>query len=123
MIVVDTSAIAAILLQEPDAGHFASAIADDPEPVMSAASYVELNVVMFRRARERGSVRIRQFFDSSGIAVLPLTHAQAEMAAEAFRKYPALNFGDAFSYALAKDLNAPLLFKGSDFVQTDIVRA
>ena len=123
MIVVDPSAIVSILLQEDDASFYSSALTEADETFMSAASFVELNVVMWRRLAERGTVIEDDIVAEANIAIVPLTTHQAVIARDAYNRFSALNFGDAFSYALAKDLDAPLLFKGNDFAQTDIARA
>ena len=123
MIAVDPSAIVSILLQEEDASFYAKALMEADEKFLSAASFVELNVVMWRRLAERGTAIVDQIVAEGAISIVPLSAHQAILARNAYNRYPVLNFGDAFSYALAKDLDAPLLFKGEDFVQTDIARA
>ena len=126
--VVDSSAVVAILLREPEARVFAECIGSQSDPVMSAASYVEVAIV----ARSRGQVG-RALVDATlervGIEVIPVSAAQARLAADAFARFgrgrhPArLNYGDCFVYALAKERNEPLLFKGSDFSRTDLASA
>jgi ribonuclease VapC len=123
--VIDTSAVIAILLAEEDAERYARAIELAVQPRMSAASYVEAAVVI----DNRGDVVARREFDRfirrAGIEVVAVSLEQAEIARQAYRdfgkgRHPAgLNFGDCFSYALAKLIDEPLLFKGTDFSLTD----
>jgi ribonuclease VapC len=126
--VVDTSALVAIILREPDELVFAERIGRETTAVISAASYVELAMM----ARSRGSMG-RELIDWTlqqvGIEIAPVTAAQARLAADAFAafgrgRHPArLNFGDCFAYALAKERGEPLLFKGDDFARTGLVPA
>lgn len=124
--VVDTSAIIAILLQEDDAPHYAGAIADADLVVISAASYVELSIVALSRGA-RGRVELDGTLADAGIEIVPVTIDQARLAADAYDRFgkgrhaAALNFGDCFAYALARSRGEPLLFKGADFAQTDVV--
>jgi ribonuclease VapC len=126
--VVDTSAVVAVLMREPDALLFLERIGGERSPVMSAASNVELAIV----ARSRGAgarALVDALLEELAITVVPLTVAQAHLAADAFgsfgrgRHKARLNFGDCFAYALAKQRREPLLFKGNDFSQTDLVPA
>ena len=124
--VIDTSAVIAILLDEDDAERYTHAIEMAARPRMSAASYVEAAVVI----DNRGDVLARREFDRfirrAGIDVVAVNLEQAEMARQAYRDFgkgrpPAgLNFGDCFAYALAKFVDEPLLFKGADFYLTDV---
>lgn len=128
MIVVDTSAIVSIFLKEGDAQLFADAMQSADGVAFSAGSCLELSIVL--RARLPLSDlddRIDFFISSGNISVESVTAEQARIARDAHARFgkgsghPAqLNFGDCFSYALAKALNAPLLFKGKDFAHTDI---
>ena len=123
--VIDTSAVIAILLAEDDAERYTRVIEMAAQPRMSAASYVEAAVVI----DNRGDVLARREFDRfirrAGIEVVAVDLEQAEIARQAYRdfgkgRHPAgLNFGDCFSYALAKLIDEPLLFKGTDFSLTD----
>ena len=124
--IVDSSAIIAILNAEADAEVFADAIANTPHCLMSAANYLEAAVVI---DRQRGAEAGRQFdalIARAAIKIEPVTREQADIARQAYLdfgkgKHPAsLNFGDCFAYALARSLHLPLLFKGSDFSLTDI---
>jgi ribonuclease VapC len=125
--IVDTSALIAILAGEPDADVFVEAIARSDAPVLSAASYVETAVVVDARRDPALSRAFDRFLEESRLAVEAVTPRQAEIAREAYRDFgrgsghPArLNFGDCFAYALARDKNQPLLFKGDDFRHTDV---
>lgn len=124
--VVDTSAIVAILLQEDDAPRYADAIAAADFVVVSAASCVELSIVALSRDA-RGRVELDGTLADAAIEIVPVSIDQARLAAEAYERYgkgrhpAALNFGDCFAYALAKSRGEPLLFKGADFAQTDVV--
>ena len=129
MIVIDSSVLVAILRDEPDRPVFIDAIVDHGGPCISAATYVEASMVMELRFGDRGGREIDTLLDDVGIATVPFDQAQAKLAREAFRRFgkgrhrAALNFGDCFAYALAKTLDAPLLFKGDDFALTDLKRA
>jgi ribonuclease VapC len=124
--VVDTSALVSMLTEETEAQTFARLLREAPEKRISAANYAELLIVMLRRTHENDPDLARDTIDRAGIEVIPVTAAQADLAAQAYRTYgkgrhrAALNFGDCFAYALAKQLDAPLLFKGTDFAETDI---
>ena len=125
--IVDTSALVAILRNEPDAKAFATAIADADCRRLSAANYLETAIVM---DGSRNPIASRHFDDllrEAEIVIEPVTEEQAKIAREAYRDFgrgsghPAgLNFGDCFAYALAKALREPLLFKGDDFSHTGI---
>lgn len=126
--VIDTSALFAILFGEPETEYFACAINDDPVRLMSAASLTECMIVVEAKKGEMGSVELDLLIHSIDIEIVAFTREQAEVARQAWRQYgkgnhPAgLNLGDCFSYALAKISNQPLLFKGNDFNQTDILQ-
>lgn len=126
---IDSSVLVAILRDEPDRPAFIDAIVDHGEPCISAATYVEASMVMELRFGDRGGREIDTLLDDVDIATIPFDQAQAKLAREAFRRFgkgrhrAALNFGDCFAYALAKTLDAPLLFKGDDFALTDLKRA
>lgn len=133
MIVVDSSAIVAIAHQEPKAAVFAELIDRDDAPQVSAASVLECSIVIRTGKKllaEAAEDWLDAFLIDSDLTIRPVTVDQLDTAREAHIKYgkgmghPAqLNFGDCFSYALAKSLNAPLLFKGEDFAKTDIASA
>jgi ribonuclease VapC len=127
--VIDPSAIIAILQDEPERRAFNACIAAAPRRSLSAAGLVELSIVMEARYGEVGARNLDLFLATAGIEVIPFDAAQAALAREAFRRFgkgrhPAgLNLGDCFSYALARALAAPLLFKGDDFPRTDLTAA
>jgi len=124
--VVDTSALVAILLREPDADRIDRTLADAPMRLMSAVTRVELSLVIEGRYGEPGRMDIERLLKDAGVEIAAVTPQQAEIAIEAFRRFgrgrhrAALNIGDCFSYALAKATDQPLLFKGNDFIHTDI---
>jgi ribonuclease VapC len=127
--VVDTSAVVAVLLAEPDAGALAAALASATAPLMSAANYVELLLVSLSRGIA-GRSEVDDTLVDAAIEIVPVSLEQARLAVTAFERFgkgrhPApLNFGDCFAYALAKERGLPLLFKGGDdFARTDIVPA
>jgi ribonuclease VapC len=129
-VIVDTSAFVAILTGEPEADAFAEAIARAEAPLLSAATYVETAVVIDARRNPALSRAFDRFLEDNQLSVEAVTPAQAKIAREAYRDFgrgsghPArLNFGDCFSYALARDKNLPLLFKGADFHHTDLEAA
>jgi ribonuclease VapC len=127
MIVVDTSALIAILDKEPDANLYAEAIAEADSPLISTATLVELNIVMLNRHGIKAAHIVDRLIQEGGFQVESFTIQHAELARDAYARYgkgqqPAgLNYGDCFSYALAKATGLPLLFKGQDFSKTDIV--
>jgi ribonuclease VapC len=126
-VIVDTSALIAILRGEPDGEQLSDRIGDAYEPRLSAASYLETAIVLDAARNPSLSRKLDDYLKDAGITIEPLTEAQARIAREAYRDFgkgsghPAqLNFGDCFAYALAKDKSEPLLFKGDDFSQTDV---
>jgi ribonuclease VapC len=126
-VIVDTSAIVAILLGETGADTLDEALVRSSASRMSAASYVELCAVMHRRDRPEIIRNVDRLLLAYGIRIEPLDEAQARVAAQAYQDYgrgtahPArLNLGDTFSYALASVADEPLLFVGDDFAHTDI---
>ena len=133
MIVVDSSALIAILLHEPDADRFATRIAVEDSCLISAANYVETGQVFVQRLRQAKEVTLARFLallERSDIAIAPIDEKQARAALEARLVYgrgvghrAGLNYGDCFAYALARVRNLPLLYKGDDFTHTDIVSA
>lgn len=124
--VLDTSAILAILLEEPEAASMAHFIGQDSKRLISAGTLFELMIVIESRKGEAGGRELDLFLHRARIDVVPFDSEQAEIARIAWRHYgkgnhPAgLNFGDCFAYALAKISGESLLFKGNDFNQTDI---
>lgn len=124
--VIDTSALVAILLGEPDAGRFATALGQAPVRLLSAVTRVELSFVIEGRKGAAGRADLELLLRDGGFDVVSVTPQQASIAVEAFRRFgrgrhrAGLNIGDCFSYALAKATEHPLLFKGNDFNHTDI---
>jgi ribonuclease VapC len=124
--VIDTSALLAILFNEPDAEHFELALATDPVRLISAASVLEAAIVVEARLGEAGGRELDELLSTAQVIIMPFTTDQAAIARHAYRTYgkgrhPAgLNYGDCFSYALAKTSGEALLFKGNDFSQTDV---
>ncbi len=128
--IVDTSALAAILLEEPDAIAFARAIETADQSRISAGTYLEAGTVLDGKRNPALSRRLDEFLAEAAMMIEPVTERQARVAREAYRDFgkgsghPAqLNFGDCFAYALAKDKAEPLLFKGNGFAHTDVRRA
>jgi ribonuclease VapC len=124
--VIDTSALVAILLGEPETESFAFAIAADRQRLISSFTALEAGIVMEAKKGESGGRELDLLLSRTKIEIVPLTAEQVEVARIAWRKYgrgrhPAgLNIGDCCSYALAKCAGEPLLFKGNDFSQTDV---
>ncbi len=125
--VIDTSVFIAILANEADADLLSEAVRSRPRRVMSAATYLECAMVIGQWQAARAD--LDAWLVREQIDIHPVDYALARLAADAFARFgkgrhPAgLNFGDCFSYALAKSLDAPLLFKGADFARTDIAPA
>ncbi len=124
--VIDTSALVALLGMEAEAARLAAAIEADATRLISAASVVEAALVIEARFGPAGGRELDLLIAKAGLSVEPVTAEQAETARQAWRRFgkgrhPAgLNYGDCFSYALAKVTGEPLLFKGTDFPQTDL---
>jgi ribonuclease VapC len=124
--VIDTSAIVAILFDEPDQQRYGEAIQAATVRLVSAVTRVELAFVIEGRKREAGRERLERFFQLIGAEIAAVTPQQAEIAVDAFRRFgrgrhrARLNIGDCFSYALAIATDDTLLFKGNDFSHTDI---
>lgn len=128
--IIDASALLAILRDEDDGPVFADAIVEAAVRRISAATYVEASVVIDRSRDPVSSRRVDDLLASGKIVIEPVTESQARIARDAYRDFgkgsghpAALNFGDCFAYALAKDMREPLLFKGNDFARTDIPSA
>ncbi len=127
--IIDTSALIAILDQEPEAERIARTLASTPERMLSAGTLVEIGIVMQARRGDDGARDVDLLLAKLRVEIVAFTARQAEIARKAFRRYgrgrhdAKLNFGDCFAYALAKDQSAPLLFKGDDFSQTDAMVA
>jgi ribonuclease VapC len=127
--IVDTSAIIAILRDEPDAEDLSSAIESADVRRVSAGTYIETAIVTDANRDPVLSRRLDSFLQQAFIIVEPVTVEQSRLAREAYRDYgkgrhrAGLNFGDCFAYALAKEKGEPLLFKGDDFRKTDVEHA
>ncbi len=128
--IVDTSAIIAILRKEPEALSFSRIIQGALQPRISSASYLEVSILCDNRRQFDLSAELDSLFAEIDFLIEPVTHEQANIARTAYRRYGKgsghlanLNFGDCFVYALAMDKNEPLLFKGDDFVHTDLKSA
>lgn len=127
--VIDTSAIVAIALNEPEAPSFEQRIADDPVRLISAATVLEAAMVLETRLGEAGGSELDLWLSKAGVEIIAVEAEHADQARRAWRRFgkgrhPAgLNFGDCFSYAVAALTGEPLLFKGDDFVRTDIKAA
>ena len=125
--IVDTSALVAILKLETDGPLYEAALAASPVNRISAATYLEVSIVIDRARDPLLSRRLDEFLATMAVIIEPVTASQAQVAREAYRDFgkgsghrAGLNFGDCFAYALARKLNEPLLFKGDDFGHTDI---
>lgn len=125
--IIDTSALVALILHEPEAPALLAAMAAAPSRRLSAANYVELAALVDGRRDPVLSGILDRTLASTGVVIEPFTAAQARIARDAYQRFgrgsghPArLNMGDCFAYALARDLGEPLLFKGGDFALTDI---
>ena len=125
--IVDSSALIALILQEPGHQKIGRVLRAEDKLHMSAATWVELGVVADRRLSEANRRRLDAMIDGLGIVLVPFSAAQARRARQAHRRYgpgsgtlARLNMGDCFSYALAIELDEPLLFVGDDFTHTDV---
>src|ERR1700733_3152690 len=127
--VIDTSALAAIFFHEPERDAFRNAIVAASSRLISAATILEAGMVIESRKGGGAGREFDLFIVRAQIKIVPIDAELAELARSAWRKYgkgrhlAALNFGDCFSYALAKATGFPLLFKGEDFGKTDIQAA
>lgn len=126
--IIDTSAVISILKHETDAFDINRALIDSATAcMMSAASYLEAGIVADSERNPGIGPSLDNLIEQANIIVAPVTEVQARIARQAYLQYgkgsghkAQLNFGDCFAYALAKDMNQPLLFKGNDFGQTDV---
>jgi ribonuclease VapC len=130
MIVVDSSALVAILEEEPEAEHFLSILQETSRRVASAVTVYETGIVLGGRRGWDMVAELNALLDQLGIEIVPFGAAQIVAALDAYSRYgkgidpkARLNLGDCAAYALAKSMNAPLLFKGEDFAATDIQAA
>jgi ribonuclease VapC len=124
--VIETSALVAMLTDEPDAQRFEAAVEADPVRLMSTASYLEAAIVIEQRFGEPGGRELDLWLHRAGVDLVSVDAEQAEVARSAYRRFgtgrnrAGLNYGDCFAYALAKVSGEPLLYKGDDFANTDI---
>lgn len=125
--VVDSSAVIAILRNEPDAHHYSEALAGGGKLVMSAGTLLEIGTVALHREGPQLVADMFELVATAQIEIVPVSEEQARAAIDAYGRFgkctrhPAqLNYGDCFSYALAKTSDLPLLYKGDDFAKTDI---
>lgn len=127
--ILDTSALLAILLDEPERRDFVACIESEAVRRASAASVLEASMVLEARFGPAAEGDLDLFLHRAAVEIVPFDQDQLAMARSAFRRFgkgrhpAALNFGDCISYALARALDEPLLFKGSDFRQTDVTAA
>lgn len=127
--VLDTSALLAVLLGEPDAPALAEAMAKAPIRRISAVNWLEAAIVITSRRGERGAEALRELLARLRAEIVAVDYSQAQAAYATWLAYgkgrnpAALNFGDCFAYAAAKRLGEPLLFKGDDLAKTDVKRA
>ena len=125
--IVDTSIIMTMLLDEPEAGDAYNILSTVDKLNISAGTLIECSVVVHTRLGEKGRERLHQTLSQANVSVIPVTQGQADLAQDAFIRFgkgqknkASLNFGDLFAYALAKESNEALLCKGNDFIHTDI---
>lgn len=124
--VVDTSALIAILLSKPERDRFVDLLAQADDPLISPATLVEASIVMLAKTGPDGVGDLDDLLAAAAVRCVAVDATQAQIARDAFERFgkgrsPAgLNYGDCFSYALATATNRPLLFKGEDFEHTDI---
>jgi ribonuclease VapC len=128
--VVDTSALIAVLNREPERGSFLLAMGEAGRCYISALSLYETKLVVFGRLGERGFIELEALIAEFGFSVVPLDRAQADLSVAAYRRYgkgfgsgASLNLCDCAAYALAQSLSLPLLYKGNDFAATDVTPA
>ena len=125
--IVDSSVIIAILTREDDLERVAAFLLSDAPKFVSAGTLMESGTVVGRKIGSEGLANLRTLLEKTQIETVPFDASQAEVGVQAYMRFgkgsghrAELNFGDCFSYALAKTRNLPLLFKGDDFIHTDI---
>jgi ribonuclease VapC len=127
--IIDSSAVAAVLLGESDAANYVAAIESAEICRISAATYVEASIVIEFNTRHTGGRDFDAFLRRAHVVIEPVTEEQAHIARQAYADFgrgqhkAGLNFGDCFAYALARATGEPLLFKGRDFRNTDVTSA
>jgi ribonuclease VapC len=128
-VVIDTSALIAILHDEPDRDRFIETLALAEDPLISAATLLEASIVVLAKTGDDGLNDLDDLLAAAAVRSVAVEAAQAILARDAYRRYgkgrsrAGLNYGDCFSYALAAAMNRSLLFKGAGFIHTDIVAA
>lgn len=128
-LIIDSSILVACILQEDDAELFIAFLENAAPIRISSATLLETSIVLIRKSVESATEALDRLLSDLKVEIVPVSEQQARLAVDAYRRFgkgrhpAALNFGDCFSYALAKYLNEPLLFKGEDFRQTDILIA
>ena len=124
--VIETSALVAMLTDEPEAQRFEAAVAADPVRLMSTATYLEAAIVVEQRFGEPGGRELDLWLHRASVDLVAVDAEQADVARAAYRRFgkgrdrASLNYGDCCAYALAKVSGEPLLYNGDDFVHTDI---
>lgn len=124
--IVDSSALMAIIMGEPDGELYLGHLGTAESLMMSAATYVEASLAASRRGGEEAAADMQALIADLEIEIVPFSEHQAHLAVAALARFgkgrhqAALNLGDAFSYAVAQESGEPLLFKGEDFAQTDV---
>jgi ribonuclease VapC len=127
--VVDTSALVAVLIGEPERDVFIDALSDAEDPLISAATLVEASIVMQAKTGDAGVADLDELLAAAGVRCVAVDSTQAQLARDAYARFgkgratAGLNFGDCFAYALARATGRPLLYKGSDFGRTDVAPA
>jgi ribonuclease VapC len=128
--VIDTSALVAILLAEPEAARMLDAIAESHSRLVGTATVVEATAVMLGRKGESGRIALDALIGELDIEVVPVSPGAGKLAADAYAEFGrgvghpgVLNYGDCLAYGVAVDLGEPLLFKGDDFAKTDVLAA
>jgi ribonuclease VapC len=127
--IVDTSAMVAMLQLEPEATAMLRLLSKDPNSKMSAATYLECGIVVDGSKKPKASANLDALIRRLNIEIAPLTESQAKLARQAYQDYgkgsghkAQLNFGDCFAYALAAESGEPLLYKGDDFAEAGLAR-
>jgi ribonuclease VapC len=124
--VIDSSAVVALLRREKDYDRLATALVADTDRLISTATLTEVSIVVLAAGGEPGLVILQEFLSDWNVVPVPVSVEHSRLAVDAFRRFgkgrhrAALNFGDCFSYALARATGQALLFKGDDFSHTDI---
>jgi ribonuclease VapC len=128
-VVLDTSALVAMLLGEPERDQFIAALAEAADPLISAGTLLEVSIVLQSKLGDDGLADLDELLVTAGVRCVAVDLAQVHAARDACARFgkgrdaAGLNYGDCFAYALAKVAQAPLLFKGDDFGRTDVVVA